>query len=326
MLEGQIENIPPKFWGRKWKIIVTLKDGTVLNDDGTQTQTGLDVSGLRVTGTISDFFASSANPCTITIYNLNRKTEKLILAQGDKIYIELGYQHPELYGEVFSGKIYQVKRGKASSTDYTLTIQALGDYDILTQAVIGTTAKRGCNYRELIDVIAHNSDPELELGEMPKDWGEDKQLSRGMSLVGNTIDVLNDIAESTNTAIRVKDGKINIISLKEQPSDEQFELNYRTGLIGQPVQTQQGVIFQALINPKIFINSWVHINNAYIEELDLKIGDIATIPLDADGLYRVISREFKFDTRGNDWYIKCEALTQTGGIPDFLVDNATKGI
>ena len=92
-IEGYVENIPPMFWGRKWKIVVTLKDGTVLNDDGTQTATSLDVSNLRVTGTISDFFATSQNPCDITIYNLNRETEKLILAQGDKIYIELGYDY-----------------------------------------------------------------------------------------------------------------------------------------------------------------------------------------------------------------------------------------
>lgn len=324
-IEGYVENIPPMFWGRKWKIVVTLKDGTVLNDDGTQTATSLDVSNLRVTGTISDFFATSQNPCDITIYNLNRETEKLILAQGDKIYIELGYDYPELYGAVFSGKIYQAKRGKASVTDYTLTLRALGDYDILTQAIISTTIKRGTNYRELLNTIASNSQPALEVGEVPDGWGEDKSLSKGFSVVGKTLDVLDDIAESTNTAIRVEDNKIRVISLNEMPS-EVFELNYKTGLVGQPVQTREGVIFQTLINPKMFLNSWVHINNTLIEEQDINFGDITVVPLDADGLYRIISREFKFDTRGNDWYIKCNAITQSGGLPDLLIENATEGI
>ena len=105
LLDGKVENTAPPLWGRKWKIIITLEDGTTLNSDGSSTSTGLDVSNLRVTGSISDTLVSSFNPCEITIYNLNKETEKLILSQGKEIYIELGYNAPELYGNVYTGKI-----------------------------------------------------------------------------------------------------------------------------------------------------------------------------------------------------------------------------
>lgn len=324
ILKGGIST-NPKFWGRNWKIIVTLTDGTVLNNDGSSTSFGLDVSTLRVTGTISDNVVSSYNPCEITIYNLNRDTERLILSQGEKIYIEAGYQDPELYGAIFTGKIYQAKRGKANVTDYTLTLRALGSYDILSAGIIGLTARRGTNYRELLDLIAKSSDPPLEIGEVPEGWGEEKQLSKGMSLVGKTKDVIKGIADSTNTMIRIDDNKINVIQLMEKPT-EAFELNYRTGLIGQPVQTKQGADFQCLLNPKIKLNSWVHINNALINEIDIEYGDPLVQKLDVDGLYRVIERQFQFDTRGNDWYLNCKAVSQSGGLPDMLVDGATKGI
>ena len=78
ILQGGVST-NPKFWGRNWKIIVTLTDGTVLNNDGSSTSLGLDVSTLRVTGNISDNLVSSYNPCEITIYNLNRDTERLML-------------------------------------------------------------------------------------------------------------------------------------------------------------------------------------------------------------------------------------------------------
>jgi hypothetical protein len=325
LLDGQVENIAPPYWGRKWKIIITLEDGTVLNDDGSSTSTGLDVSNLRVTGSISDTLVSSYNPCEITIYNLNRETEKLILSQGKEIYIELGYNAPELYGNVYTGKIYQSKRGKANVTDYTLTLKALGSYDILSAGIVSLSAKRGVNYRDLLGVIAQSSNPPLEVGEVPEDWGEEKELSRGLSLVGKTKDVLDGIAESTNTIIRIDNNKINVIKLEATPT-EAFELNYKTGLVGQPTQSREGVDFQCLINPKILLNSWVHINNAYINEASLEYGEMAVQKLDVDGLYRVVERQFQFDTRGNEWYLNGKAVSQAGGLPDFLIDNATKGI
>lgn len=324
ILQGSVST-NPKFWGRNWKIIVTLTDGTVLNNDGSSTSLGLDVSTLRVTGNISDNLVSSYNPCEITIYNLNRDTERLILSQGDKIYIEAGYQNPELYGTIFSGHIYQARRGKANVTDYIVTLKALGSYDILSIGMVGATARRGTNYRELLNLIAKNSDPPLEIGEVPDGWGENKQLSKGISLVGKTKDVIKGIADSTNTMIRVDEGKINVIQLAEKPT-EAFELNYKTGLIGQPVQTKEGVDFQCLLNPKIKLNSWVHINNALINEVDVEYGDPLVQKLDVDGLYRVVERQFQFDTRGNDWYLNCKAISQSGGLPDMLVDGATKGI
>ena len=320
---GEISTAP-KFWGRNWKIIVTLTDGTVINSDGSSSSFAFDLSSLRVTGTISDYFVSSSNPCELVIYNLNRETERLILAQGHKIYIEAGYNNPELYGKIFSGTIYQTRRGKANVTDYTLTIKALGDYDILT-SVIGFCIRRGSNYRELLDLVANNSEPKLEIGEIPENWGTEKQFSKGMSIVGKTTEVIKDLAESTNSIIRIDEGKINVVQLAETPT-EAIELNYKTGLVGQPVQTREGVEFQCLLNPQIKINSWVHINNAYISEMDVKYGEMLVQPLDVDGLYRITERTFLFDTRGNDWYLNCRAVTQTGGTPNLLVDGATKGI
>ena len=314
-----------RFWGRKWRIVIVLEDGSVLNDDGTTTATGLDVSNLRVVGTIEDNIVSSYNPCELTIFNLNRDTEKLILAQGKEIYVELGYESPELYGSIYHGKIYQTHRSKANVTDYTLTLKALGSFDILSEGVVSLSAKRGTNYRELLDIVAQSSTPSLEIDEVPEGWGEDRTFSRGVSLAGRTKNILDEIATSTNSIIRIDDGKINVIQLAQEPT-EAIELNYNTGLVGQPVQDRNGVNFQTLINPQIKLNSWVHINNALINEASLEYGEMAIQPLDIDGLYRVISRQFQFDTRGNEWYINCKSITQTGGTPDMLVENATEGI
>lgn len=309
-----------RFWNRRWKIIVILDDGTQIDE-----KTGIDVSNLRVTGNFSDSIVSSYNPCELTIYNLNRETEKLILAQGKEIYIELGYESPELYGSLYHGTVFQSLRSKANVTDYTLKLKALGSFDILTEGVVGTAIKRGSNYRDLLETVAKSSIPALELGEIPEGWGEDRTFSRGMSVAGRTKDVLNGIADSTNSIIRIDDGKINVIQLAQQPT-EAVEMNYKTGLVGQPVQDKQGVNFQCLINNQIKLNSWVHINNALINEMETEYGEMAVQSLDVDGLYRVVERNFQFDTRGNAWYMNCKTVTQNGGTPDMLLDDATEGI
>lgn len=318
-------SLAPKFWGRKCRILITLTDGTSVNPDGSSASSAIDVSDLRVVGTIEDNIQNSNNPCEITIFNLNRETEKLLLTKADKLIIELGYNNEALYGIVFRGMVTSTNRTKANVTDYTLTIKALGDYDILAYGIVATTIRRGTNYRELLEQVASNSNPALTVGEVPEGWGEDVQLTRGMSCVGKTRDVISGIADSTNSMIRIENGEINVVQLQEQPK-EAIELNYKSGLVGQPVQTNEGVDFQCLINPNIKLNSWVHINNSLIQETIAEFGQVQNPSLDVDGLYRVVSRRFEFDTRGNPWYIKCKSVTQTGGLPDFLQEGATQGI
>ena len=321
-MSNQISALP-RFWGRKCKILVTLTDGTVINSDGSSTSSAIDVSPLRVVGTIEDYVTNSNNPCEITIYNLNKETENLLLRQADKLIIELGYENDAIYGVVFRGMITSTSRSKANVTDYILTLKALGDYDILACGIVATTIRRGSNYRDLLEQVASSSN--LKVGEVPEGWGEDKQLSKGMSVLGQTKDVISGIADSTNSMIRISNGEINVVNLQETPK-EAYELNYHTGLVGQPIQTNEGIDFQCLINPNLKLNSWVHINNNLIQETIADFGQVQNPSLDVDGLYRIVSRRFEFDTRGNAWYIKCKAVTQTGGLPDFLQEGATQGI
>lgn len=316
---------PPKFWGRKCKILVTLTDGTVVNTDGSTTSSAIDVSPLKVVGFVEDNIQSSNNPCEITIYNLNRNTEMLLLTKASRVSIELGYENKELYGVVFNGVVTSTSRTKVNVTDSTLTIKALGDYDILACGVVATAIRRGSNFREVLEQVAVSSTPSLKVGDVPEDWGKDKKLSKGMSLAGKTRDIVSGIAKSTNCMLRISGGQINVVSLQEKPT-KAYELNYKTGLVGQPIQTNEGINFQCLINPNLKLNTWVHISNALIQETVTDFGQVPYPSLDVDGLYRIIGRRFEFDTRGNAWYIHCKAVSQTGGLPDFLKDGATQGI
>jgi hypothetical protein len=164
---------------------------------------------------------------------------------------------------------------------------------------------------------------------MPEEWGEDTTLIKGQVFFGATNDVIKSIGETTNSVIRIEGGKVYAVKLedKAQKSKQAYEINYKTGLVGQPTQTSQGVNFRSLLNPHLLLNSWVHINNGYIlqEERDIGTQTIG-LDLDSDGLYRIISQSYSLDTRGNDWYVDCECITQAGVIPSMLQAPEAKGL
>jgi hypothetical protein len=316
VLTGFVE-IPNEYYGRKWKILVELNDGKFIGDE--HEGTSIDFSDFKVTFNCAHDIQNSLQTATVTIYNLNAETERLILSQGIRVYIEAGYVNPKLYGRIHYGNIRQVNRGTLNGTDKYIKIDTIKDPNRIIWGSAVISALRGSNYRQLIDRVAAANN--LEVGDVPPNWGEDKKLSRGFSNFGSTKDLVSGIAASTNSIINIEDGKLNIIDVSQPYPGEAYDLNYKTGLIDTPQQTKEGVIVKTLINPQIKLNSWFHLNNEDIIAADVGFMELPNKPMDIDGLYRIIKQEFSGDTRGNDWYCTHTCFTQAGGMPEFITDS-----
>ena len=117
----------------------------------------------------------------------------------------------------------------------------------------------------------------------------------------------------------MENGTINLVSLSDYPEDEIINLDSTSGLIGSPQQTEDGVTFKCLLNPRIKINSTVHIDPTLIIERQYSDGSEQGRILDQDGTYRIISLNIQGDTRGNDWYINCTSVSRSAGeLPQLL--------
>ncbi len=87
----------------------------------------------------------------------------------------------------------------------------------------------------------------------------------------------------------------------------------KTGLVGQPQQTNEGVNCKCLLNPFIKVAGRIKINNASIQALKI---DLSTpnspanipAPLTWDGVYYVLVAEHVGDTRGTEWYTNIVTL------------------
>jgi hypothetical protein len=144
-----------------------------------------------------------------------------------------------------------------------------------------------------------------------------KKMPRGGVLFGNPDKYLTKIANNNNMQWWFGLNGLNLGKSDEDVPTQSVDFVYtpNTGIIGVPQQTQYGVDFRVLLDPRIRIQRplpVVKIDNSTIRQQKLQIGEYLNI-LDQDGEYIVIAARHFGDTRGNEWYTDITGLTSTGG-------------
>lgn len=293
-------------YGRRYRILVANSKGTAL-----------DVSDLRCTFEVSKtmFQPQFSN---VTIYNLNVETENKLINEGDTIYIEAGYEG-EQYGLIFVGDVVQAIRGKEDGTTYKLTLYSLdSDRQLNIGAFVAFSTAKGLTSRDIVTNVASKAKIPMELGSISEGLSEMKS-TRGKVFFGKSQDYLRQIALSNSATFYMDDGKVNIIKATDYPRNEIVDLAPESGLIGTPMQSDFGVTFKCLLNPRLKLNSLVRIDNRLIQAQMYQFGQIPR-SLDTAGIYRIVELRHTGDTRGETYYTECTTVSQAGGaIPGLLV-------
>ncbi|NHN33549.1 phage protein [Paenibacillus agricola] len=291
-------------YGRRYRIIVSGPDGTAL-----------DVSQLRCTFRIQKTALQPPNFCEIVLYNLEPNTENAIIKEGNRIIVEAGYEGDQ-YGVIFDGDIIQPIRDKEDAVTYRLTLVSLDGDRFMNQGFVGFSVLKGQSSRALIEKIASEAKVPVQLGSI-SDGFDKTELSRGKVVFGLAKDYLRQLAQTQDATFYMEDGKVNIVKVTDPPVGEIIELSPTSGLIGQPVQNDQGITFKCLLNPRIKIFQFVRIDNSLIRAQTFQTGQIIR-NLDAEGLYRVIGITYTGDTRGDAWECECETVSQAGILPGMV--------
>lgn len=265
---------------------------------------GLDLSKLRIKFSVKRSDTMTPNTADIRIYNLEEKTALRIRNEFKKVILQAGYQGN--FGVIFQGNIKQVILGRESATDTFIDIVA-GDGDhAYNFAVINSTIAAGATAADQVNAATTAMTPKGvtagHLGEMPTE-----QLPRGKVMYGNARNYLRDVASSTDKTWSIQDEKITFVPKKSYLPGERVVLTSKTGMIGTPQQTNEGVNVKCLLNPTIKIGGRIQIDNKSIEryKINLTIPNSAAnipAPLTADGVYYVLVIEHQGDTRGVEWY------------------------
>lgn len=299
-----------KLFGRKYRIVISDKSGI-----------GIDISQLHVTFDITKKMTADCVVSSIIIYNLNTLTESKIIQDGARITVEAGYEGS--FGLIYDGDIIQAIRYKENGTDYVVKILAMSGDRFLNEGFEALSISRGQTKRQVIENVTNGvPSGEGKLGSISQVFDKQKYI-RGKVVFGGASDYLKQIARSDSADFYIADGKINLTSMKDLPEGEILHLDSTSGLIGVPSQTQVGCDFKCLLTPRIKLNSLVHIDLKNIQELEYNSGLAAAYLLDKSGVFRIIEIQYSGDTRGTQWYCSCQAINQSGNLPQVLANQIT---
>lgn len=293
-------------FGRKYRIMVFNK-----------TNKGYDVSDLHVTFDISKSLTMDNTSGMVRIYNLNIVTENDLIMNCNRVTIEAGYEG--LYGLIYDGDVIQGIRGVENGTDEYLDLICMDGDRFLNSGFTSYSIAKGASKRDAAKAICNTATNAAQIDDISTAFTKSKYI-RGKVIFGKAKDYLSQMASSENANFYIDNGKVKLTSVTDLPKNSILSLDSSSGLIGSPQQTSEGITFQCLLNPRIKLNSLVHISNEQIIEQRYSDGNSIAYTLDSENLYRIIKIEFSGDTRGSNWYINCTGVSQAGAIPALVAD------
>lgn len=287
-------------YGRVCKLVVSRAD-----------LSGVDLSDLRIKFSVKRSDTVTPNSADIRVYNLSEETSKQIRDEFTQVTLQAGYEGN--YGVIFQGNIKQVILGRESSTDTFIDIVA-GDGDrAYNFAIVNTSLAKGSTSMDQVQT-AVNSMNQKGVGAGQIDVSSRNQLPRGKVMYGNARAYLSEAAATTGTSWSIQNEKINMIPITSYLPGEVVVINSKTGLIGTPQQTNEGVNLKCLLNPLFRIAGRVQIDNAAVAALKINlsvVGSPANTPPSptADGVYYILVVEHQGDTRSLEWYSNLVCLS-----------------
>jgi len=288
----------------------------------------VDLSQLRIRFQVTQHNLQSPNAADITITNLSDQTVKRIKGEGTEVTLEAGYE--ENPGLIFKGQIIQKRSGRENPVDTYLNIIAQGGDQAYNHAVVSKTLAAGHTYRDQVMTAYEALEPfGITLGKIA-DLG-DKKMPRARVMFGMARDILRTIAISTGTSWSIQNNELTVTKNNEPKEGGAIVLNSRTGLIGLPIQSIDGILVTCLLNPQIGPGSLIQINQASVQEAKLSadytaVVNNAMIPSTADdGFYKCLVVNHIGDTRGDPWYTQILCLRADGKGP-IPLSIASQGI
>lgn len=303
----------PDQYLRKCSLVVSVSGGS----------DGLDLSELRVVFRTSQADTQAPNNAAIRVYNLSDETSNQIEKEFTRVTLQAGYQEGA-FGIIFDGGIKQTRRGRENATDTYLDLLCADGDQGYNFGVVNTSLAAGSTPAERLkaatDAMAGYG---VQQGYTPELAGG--ILARGKVLYGMARNHLNQVTQTTGTTWSIQNGQVQVLPLTGYLPGEAVVLTSKTGLIGQPEQTEQGIRAKCLLNPKIVCGGLVKINNADINRtvnltgapvrFDQYTGLQLLATVADDGLYRVYVAEYEGDTWGNEWSTDLTCLAVNPSVP-----------
>lgn len=289
----------------------------------------IDLSELRIRFSVRRGTISTPNTADIRVYNVSAATaRKAQLKEFGRVVLMAGYAGN--YGVIFDGTIKQVRRGRESQTDTYLDITAADGDSAYNWSVINMSLAAGSTAQDHLKAAVQAMEGR---GVTMGDSGQlsTNKLPRGKVMFGLSRDVLDNLGRTQDVSWSIQDGKMTLIPNTAYLPGDAIVVNYQTGMVGLPEQTQNGVNVRMLLNPSVKIGRLLRIDNASIQTLRLSPAPLdeaqnrlllEQISLAADGVYKTLIADHHGDTRGNEWYTDVICVSVDATVFNALLRNS----
>ena len=318
-------------WGQAWELVVTYatEGGAEQATIASKTWTP---DALRVTFEVLQ--AMNSSPfwyADISIYNMNDQAVQNILLNATWVTLRAGFMTGEnLYATIWDGPVFQPIFTREAVVDQKVTLHCVANPFVM-DSIVGFATGPFSTQTQLVAKMASQinlppvSTAQGTLGAVAEQRMSVTQYPRGNGVFGKTSRYLAQIADS-NFLQMWQDGQQAYISevdsgnrepqlVYSPPLDPAYTdqmLNIPIGttrsLIGTPRQTQQGVTFEVLLDPRLKVG----LPPLVVQLARTQVAQLVQTPTPASGsIPTALSSNLTFfvaqvrhvgDTRGNEWY------------------------
>lgn len=217
---------------------------------------------------------TSANVCSIRIYNLSQNNRNLlrfnIMDTGDFRPVTLFAGYGDSLSVIFSGSITQawsVREG----VNFITSIESFDGGYAFNNAQVNVTFPVGTAYSTVISTLAESL-PNAQAGAIGSAY--QGSLSRANSVSGNPTDLLRDL---TGGGFFIDNGVVNCLGDNECITANGIAvIDDSTGLLGTPVREQTILHFDMLFEPRLVVGQKITLKSS-------------TAEAGVNGTYKVIS-------------------------------------
>lgn len=338
-MSTQLSQLP--LFGRKYKVDVLVPQANGSTTTITVSSDTFEPEALRVTFDVYQRAFQTYWYADVVIYNLDQATSLQLLganAQNLEVVVAAGYQNGA-YATIWSGPVFQALFDRENVTDYKITLVCVTGLLEETRNLINKTFAAGILQSDLVQQIARQAFNPIQVNGISSNLSK-KQLPRGKTAFGKPGTFFTNVAVDNNMQWWLDSSGMVLKGLSDDDVPTSPSLTFAPPpmpgvntagntntftpdgvIVGTPQQTQYGVSFRVLLDPRLQIKpNWtcIKIDNSLIRFAKKSLGDNALTVLDQDGVYIVGGVRFLGDTRGNDWYADVEGYTTYQGKAQLL--------
>lgn len=282
----------------------------------------LDLSQFKIVFTVGQATSEQPKAAEIYIYNLSASTMNLLAGVDSQkintqVILECGYGS-EL-SVVFKGRVFQYRRGRDNPTDTWLCVLAISGDAVQNDALVNQSIPAGTSKNEVSNILVSETNKYgLVTGEIASI--SEQQYPRGRVFFGSLHDSIQQFGKENNIDFDYSDDVISSINKLGFSVEPVQVLTPKTGMVGMPQLTSEGLTVKCLLNPKLKRKGRIQVDMSNLQTESYDIGYSSQqvdqpyknpkLATNAEGMFIIQAIEHSGDTRGDEWYthLVCTAI------------------